>query len=229
MNPFFIDAAIVVLLLFTLWSGYRKGFVLTLCGFLALFVALIGASIAANILAEPVAELIQPAIERGIQEYVSNGVSASPADPQNAGADLELPLDSLLHFLEKSDLWYSDLAASFRAMVTPDAVSNALADFSHYIAVQIARIVLFILAFIVIQIAWFLLSHALDLAFKLPVLSTLNALSGAVLGLVKGMVLVYIAVWLLKDSFVSPEMMDGSKLLPFFAAGPAYLFSMISQ
>ena len=37
---------------------------------------------------------------------------------------------------------------------------------AQYIAVQIARIILFLLAFVVILIAWFILSHALDLGLN---------------------------------------------------------------
>ena len=35
------DIIIAALLLLAAWRGYKKGFVLTLCGFLALFVAFI--------------------------------------------------------------------------------------------------------------------------------------------------------------------------------------------
>ena len=43
MNPIIYDVLAAAVLILALWEGYRKGFVLTLCGFLALFVALIGA------------------------------------------------------------------------------------------------------------------------------------------------------------------------------------------
>ena len=55
MSGIVLDLILAALLLFFLWRGYSKGFVLTLCGLLAVFVALIGGSILADALARPVA------------------------------------------------------------------------------------------------------------------------------------------------------------------------------
>ena len=250
MNFLLIDIAIAALLLFSVWNGYRKGFVLTLCGFLAIFVALIGASICSSLFAPPVADLVTPMLEETVQEALNaymddtlSDISISSQFPAPEGSDLldlldptqlpigAIPMEEITAALQDNPL-LQRLAESFHGAVDSgsiDTTAHLAGALAAFIALQLARIVIFILAFFAINIAWFFLSHTLNLAFKLPVLSTLNALSGAVLGLVKGMVLVYIAVWLLKDGFISPEMMEGSKLLPFFAAGPAYLFSMISQ
>ena len=43
-----------------------------------------------------------------------------------------------------------------------------------------------LVSFALVLLLWLLLSRVLDLACKLPVLSTLNHWSGAALGLVKG-------------------------------------------
>ena len=45
-------------------------------------------------------------------------------------------------------------------------------------------------------LAWFLLSHALDLAFKLPILAEINLAGGLIIGLVKGGLLTVVLVWL---------------------------------
>ena len=57
---------------------------------------------------------------------------------------------------------------------------------------QIAKTVLYAVAFVLILVLWTILSRVLDLAFKLPVLSTLNRWSGGVMGLCEGVVLVVI-------------------------------------
>ena len=43
-----LDIIIVVVVAVAAWRGYRKGLVMTLCGFLAVFVALAGATVLAN-------------------------------------------------------------------------------------------------------------------------------------------------------------------------------------
>ena len=63
-------------------------------------------------------------------------------------------------------------------------------------------------------------------AFRLPVLSTLNRWSGAVLGLLRGGLLLFIACWLLKGSFLPQDAIQNSYLLNFFCtASPMTLLS----
>ena len=86
-----------------------------------------------------------------------------------------------------------------------DAVKNkiiqqgtrtAVQAVSEYISLLIARNLLFGLSYIAILLAWFLASHALDLAFHLPILSEVNLAGGLVFGLIKGVLLIIVLVWL---------------------------------
>lgn len=217
MNYIVFDLAIAAVLLFSLWRGYTRGFILTFCGFAAIFVALIGASFLSDALAEPVSQAIRPVVEENIQQtfqdYVQQmGDDQAPADQPN------LPLSEALEAL-KGSRWYQGFAEAIQDAVDQGVVevtAGAAQAIASYVAIQIARIVLFAVAFVLILVGWFLLSHALDLAFKLPVLSTLNHWSGAALGLIKGAVLVFIAAWLLGDSLLPPEAVRNSYLLKFF-------------
>ena len=105
--------------------------------------------------------------------------------------------------------------------------SNAIRALAEYVAIQVTKMVLFLLCFVLILAGWFVLSHALDLAFKLPVLSTLNQWSGAAIGLVKGGVLLFIACWLFRG-LLPQEAIDQSVLLRFFCTtNPFSLLSSI--
>ena len=225
MNPLIIDILIILVLLLSAIRGYCKGFILTLCGFLALFVALVGASILSELLAEPVAKAIRPMVEQGIYRVLENQV---PAAQQAAGAVLEefdLPLEEILSALKSTPV-YEGLAKAVEEAVNSGAVeitASAVRAVAEYAALQIARIVLFLLSFVAILILWFLLSHALDLAFHLPGLSFLNRWSGAALGLIKGALWVLIACWLLQDSYLTPELIAGSYLLPYL-----YKFNLLA-
>ena len=90
-----------------------------------------------------------------------------------------------------------------------------MASIAGYIAFQIAHSVLFVICFALVLAAWHFLSRTLNLAFKLPVLSTLNHWAGAAMGLVKGAALLFIACWLLR-SLIPQEAVDGTVLLHFF-------------
>ena len=225
MSYLIFDAAVVLVLLFTAWRGYRRGFVLTLCGFLALFVALIGASVVSNALSDPVSRALQPAIERNLNSvFEGYTVQQAPAQgsSQAAGSQGEeeviLPLQEALDILKDSNL-YRGFVESIQEALNEGMVSaaaNAVRVIADYVATQLSRIVIFFIAFVLILVLWYFISHALDLAFRLPVLSTINHWLGAGIGLLKGAVLLFILCWLFQGSFLPPEAVRETYLLRFF-------------
>ena len=229
MNYILFDLAILAVLALFLWRGYAKGFILTLCGFLAIFVALIGASILSNALAEPVAKTMEPVIAHRIQDALAQAIEETDfisVDGSIVQTPEELPLHEVIQQLTESKL-YQNFAASFQAAVDSGAAeitTNAARSIAHFAAVQIARTVIFAVSFAIL-IAWFFLSHALDLVAKLPVLNSVNQLAGGAVGLAKGVLLLFIAAWLFKDSFVPPEAVEQTYLLKFFCTvNPLSLF-----
>ena len=230
MSYFLYDIIIAAILLFFFWRGCRRGLVLTLCSLLAVFVALIGASFLSDALAEPVAKAVEPIVERRIQEILTEAIQSSEfisVDGSVAETPEDLPLNTVIEQLKESKL-YQGFADSFQKAVDEGATvvaTHAAQALAHFVAVQIARIVLFILAFFAVLIAWFFLSHALDLVAKLPVLYTANRWGGGAAGLVKGALVLFIAAWLLKDSYIPPDAAEHTFLLKFFCtASPLSFF-----
>ena len=222
-------AVIAILALFAFW-GFRKGLVLTLCSLAAVFVALIGASFLSDALAEPVAKVIEPAVTGSIHDTVTSYYQRSAAENSSkAEADWldQLPLDELLDPLRGSD-FFKGYVETFQKAVDDKAaeiVTHAVQALAHFVAVQIARTVIFVLAFCVILIGWFFLSRALDLVARLPVLSTVNRWGGAAAGLVKGGLVLFIAVGLLRDGYIPQEAVENTFLLNFFCtASPLSFF-----
>lgn len=229
MSYIIYDVIIAAVLLFFLWRGYVKGFVLTLCSLLAVFVALIGASFLSNALAEPAAKAVEPVIERRIQESLTEAIRSTEfiaVDGGVAETPEEIPLNTVIEHLKESKL-YQGFADAFQKAVdsgVAEVTANAAKALAHFVAVQIARMVIFAVAFIAVLIAWFFISHALDLVAKLPVLSTVNQWAGGAVGLVKGALVVFIAVWLLQGSYIPPEAVKQTWLLRFFAAASPLSF-----
>ena len=232
MTYLIFDLVLVALLLFFVWRGYERGFILTLCGFLAIFVAFIGASVVSHILAEPVSRSIRPIVEQQLHQFFEEHVSADVSLPEvplpdfdfggeavdEALSNLEIPLQEALELLKDTRL-YKGFADAFQNAVDSGMVSasaDAARVIADYIARQLAQIVLFLIAFILILILWFFLSHALDLAFRLPVLSAINHWTGGFLGFFKGALLLFIACWLLKGSFIPQDAIQNTYLLNFF-------------
>lgn len=240
MNVLIFDIAVAAVLLLFFLMGRRRGFVLTLCGLLAMFVALIGAIFLSELLSAPVARLVEPVIESSVAQLLQQSIDPSkwqlelPAPDSSAleGAQAllpQLPLEQALAALEGTGL-YSMFGRSLQDALETGAlevVSSAAAAISGFLAREVVRLVLFVLSFVVVLLAWNLLSHALDLAFRLPVLSGINRLMGGLVGLVKGALVVFIAAWLLKG-YLPPEAVEQTYLLKFFCENsPQSLLAMI--
>lgn len=233
MNYILFDVAIALILLVFLWRGHSKGFVLTLCGFLALFVAFLGASFVADLLAPTVSKAIVPVVEHSIHQSLEESIQHTEyISSSGAVVSLpeELPLAGVLDALQGSTL-YKGLADAFQTAVeqgVAEVTTNAARALAEFMALKIAQTILFLVAFVAILVGWWLLSHALDLAFKLPVLSTLNHWAGAAVGLLKGALFLFIAAWLLKDSLIPAQAIEHTLLLKFFCtASPLSLLAWL--
>lgn len=234
MTYWFFDLIILALLAFATWRGCRRGFILALCSLLAVFVAFIGAAFVSNLLAQPMSRLIQPALEHSIAQVLEEQVDrvgqqppdlSLPASSSGEGEEeaydwlAQLPVDEVLSALQESGL-YKGLVKPIQEAVhggVMEITGSAAQAVARYLALELARLLLFLISFGVILILWLLLSHALDLAFRLPGLSALNQTLGGLFGLLKGALIVFIAVWLLRGSLISREAVDGTLLLRFFA------------
>lgn len=235
MSSVLLDLVILAVLAFAVWRGMRRGLILTVAGFLAVFVAFIGASITVDALHEPVSRIIQPVIQQGVTEAFQqrsgtgiqiqdSGAAKPPAfhlpgeeEPEEE-PEIQVPLDVILDYFEENR-YLRPFAHSVRDALDAGIIhlaSSALEAVSAYAAIRIARVLIFIVAFIVLMVVWFFFSRALDLAFRLPVLSSLNSWGGGAAGFLKGALLLFIAAWLLRESVIPQRVIDESILLKFF-------------
>ena len=208
MHPIIFDLLIVFVVLISTVLGRRRGFILTLCGFLALFVALIGAAVLTNLLAKPISLLALPFVENALDQVIQ------PA----AEGVVYATIDQVIALMEQSDL-LRPLAAGVSQAVEQGALDMTL-DAVHAVAVflaeQLTRLVMFPLFFLLIMLIWTVLSHLLDLAFHLPGLNFLNRTAGLLLGFARGVLLAYGLCWLLKDNYLPQSVIEGGLLLPWF-------------
>ena len=240
MTYLIFDLAIVaVLALFTL-MGRKRGFILTLCGLLAVFVAFIGGAFLSDLMAPQVGRLIQPIVEEHVTQALQEVVNESQWSLEASAASValdglgqvapQLPVEQALAALEGTDIYrvFGDALKNALNEGLLNVTSSAAGAIAGYVAQEVARVVLFLICFVVVLATWTLLSHALDLAFRLPVLSSVNAMMGGIVGLLKGALVVFIAVWLLKGSVIPQAAQEQTYLLKFFCENsPLSLLAMI--
>lgn len=233
MLPFalILDLAVLAILALCAWRGAVKGLILTLCGLLAVIVAYLGSTWIANQFSKPVSEFIQPYISGYVEELLENSLDQFTDSVTDNTPSLQIPSDGAQEFpveiqatlgevltaLQQSKLFngliqsVSDAVDVGSLTVTTSAVSAVAA----YLSFQLARAGLFLLSFIFILVLWWLVSHMLDLAFKLPVLRTFNKAGGLLLGLVKGALVLLVACWAIRFF----------ELVPLETAQQTWLFS----
>ena len=217
MNYMIYDAVLLIILLVCFLRGRRKGLVLSLCGLLAIFVALIGARLVSDALAPLAADALEPHFAAVIEEQLGTGLDSGldqALEPQGENSSAILSLLSALGF-------YDEVSDAIRQTVTSQAaqtVADVALALARSVAEVVAGVLVYVVAFLVISAAWFLLSRALDLAARLPVINGLNRTLGGLFGLLQGMLVLFLAAWVLRlmGGVIPQETVDQTTVLKFF-------------
>ena len=231
-SPILLDILLIAVLVLFAFLGARKGFILTLCSLVAVVVALVGANLVADVAAPMVANAIQPKLEQAIVEQLDEALKSTEFVGVNGGVAAsveEIPLAGVLGVLRENELYIGFMDSVEKALSegATATIAGAASRVAALLAAQLARSIIFVIAFFIILIAWWILSHVLDLVSKLPVIDQLNHTLGGGLGLVKGLVICYVLVWLLYDvtGYVTASVVNDSYLFRFLALhSPLELF-----
>lgn len=212
--PYLLDLIVAAVAALFLWKGWRKGLILSLCGLLAVLAAFAGAGLAARTLSPAVGQALEPKISQLIEERLEQELAPPPAgEDGSAGED---PLSSVLSVLKDLGL-YEGLVDSLQHTVEEGMAGavSAAASAGAAMAQSIAYRILFLVSFALILALWGWLSRALDLVARLPGLHFLNKTGGAAIGLVKALLVLFLATWLLQSlgHFVPEETVAQTTLL----------------
>ena len=195
----FVDIFMAAILLLALVLGVRQGFVQSLARVAIVIVALLGAAWLAQQLAEPAAKWLEPVLTVAVD------------DPSLAAAGLLETFGFSGDVLDELVQSVTDKAQEMGQTLLTAVVSTVL----HSVAYAVVYLLSFLLLLLVLR----LLLAPLHLFTKLPVVHGVNAILGGALGLVKGTLLLFFAVWLLRrfQILVTPELIGQTYILRFFA------------
>lgn len=149
----------------------------------------------------------------------SGGAADSSGDSTEDGAQTRLQAGELLKLMGWDDTLTQSLSDKVAEKVQETGVSLAMAVVDSVME-SFVYILLFALPFVVLMLLLHLVAKALDLAMKLPGIHFLNGLGGALMGLIQGALLVFLAIWLLRCLHVSfdTETVAQTRLLSFFTS-----------
>lgn len=220
-TPVIIDIAVAAVLVGFVIYGGSRGLVRSLAGLVAVVIALVGAGIAAATFTPPAAEYVTPLIAEKIEERVEEAVASRTDEVQMPEVEVaeDLSVGELLALLGLDEEVRGQLSEQAETAMrdTGAAVVEAVVESVAYSFIYGA---LYILVFLLLLLLVHVLIGAMDLVMKLPGLNLLNALGGALVGLVEGALLLFLAVWVLRRLGVSfeTEALAEAHILRIFAA-----------
>ena len=206
----FVDLIIAALLVLALIQGARQGFVQALTRIVVVIAALLLAGWIAGKLAEPAARWLEPMLTEKIQQQM-DGQAAAADDPSLAAAGLLETFGFSGEALDKLVESATEKAQEVGQTLLSAVVSTVLRS--------VAYAVVYLVSFLLLLLLLRLLLAPLHLFTKLPVVHGINAVMGGALGLVKGALLLFFAVWLLRrlQIWITPELISQTYILRFFA------------
>lgn len=237
MDYLILDLIIAGVLVGFAIHGAWRGLVLSLCGLLAVVVAFVGAGFAAKSLAPAVAGTLEPrfaaAIEARLEEAIPDAVDPPAPGAPPSGTPEEAALGSVLDVLDDMGLYDALISAVSDAVTRGMTAASAAASaaVAAALAQSVSYLAVFLIAFILILLIWNLISRALDLVARLPGLHALNKTGGAILGLLKACILLFVAAWLIQylGCLIPEETVMKTHLLKFFMrTNPFELISRFS-
>ena len=215
-TPVIMDIVAVAALLIFVIVGAREGLFRSLAGLVIVVVALVGAGMIAATLADPAAKLITPIIEKAITEKVDDAITEKTGklDTQRTDTGVEELMD-ILGLDEDVRQSIGQRAEESVRSTGASAISAVVESLCRSIIYG----VLYIFSFLALSVLLHILAKAMDLLTKLPVIHSLNALGGGAIGLVKGALVLFLAIWALRRLGVSfeTEAVAQTHILQFFA------------
>ena len=227
--PYVLDVLAVALFGLMVWIGYKRGFFKTIMRLVSLAVALASAAL----LSQPAAQLLYNLLLRGrVTEFVTATFTKTS---QTVSASVDSLMSSVpgifQHALTAEGLT-SSAEVMTRAGVTAEtapteASSAVLSRVVEPLTVTLLAGACFIVIFILCLIAMLLITHAVDLATKLPVLKQINGVLGLLVGIAEGIILVWVLSrglsWLAAtvppNDWLSPAVVDRTWVLHLFGDG----------
>lgn len=202
-----IDLILLLIVVVCAKSGSKNGFAKTLVSFFGIFIAFILAvllckpianGIYSGVIEKPVTSGIENAINKQIDDNVSGNL-----DSQQVILSVEEAIDKLPAFV-KNAVNFEDKKTQLSTNMD-EFKSQGVSEFSQKIAdtvvkpaaITVLSVVSFIVILLIAAIVCAIIAKSLKLVNKIPLLGSLNAFLGGLLGVLKGIIIVLVINWAL--------------------------------
>ena len=196
MTTFLIDVAIVGTVVFCGWRGFKSGLIRGVFGVVSLILALLVANIAAQAYSGETKSMLLP--------FASGIIDSTLTELSEQGVEYQ----AIAHDHDIDDVDFGTAYLALRQIGFPEAAAVKIAEksieleedeqrgyFSDIIAEKLSStlsyVAVFGIAFLLIAIVFAVIGNLVGFVFALPGLRLVDIISGSVLGLLKGVIIVY--------------------------------------
>lgn len=197
-----IDLVLAGIVALCAWRGFRTGIINGVSWILAIVISIYGANLVANVYSRELAGMMQP-FALGVVDSTLNG------DKENGSPDDDTVIDQNISIDErdKLDVYTVSKAVLTRLGIVPgaaDSIARQTAqEYEHVspdmsyrltelLCERAAYVVLFIIAFALIAIIFTVIGNVFDLSFGIPGHENLNHITGAALGIIRGILILLV-------------------------------------
>ena len=217
-----LDAAIILIVVFCSWRGFKSGIIRGVVGVLALVVSIFAANLVATAYSGEFTGMLRP--------FVS-GVVDNAMQPDTEAAEEEEPEALPENAEEQGETYVSAFSAMRRIGLPVEAAGNIAAsvkegysgikqnlsaEITDRLCARIAYIAVFGICFILVAIVFAVIGNLVNFAFSLPGLKLLDSLAGLAFGIAKGAIIVFVVGVIIRYfGLIAQSMIQSTHLLNF--------------
>jgi uncharacterized membrane protein required for colicin V production len=215
-----IDLAIVAIVVFCGWRGFKNGLIRGAFGVVTLVAALFIANIVASAYSEEFTDMLNPFIGGRVDSELAEMMEES-ADEQGGmvaypafSVTVDGARDTAFYALRRIGLPVS-AADNVAERTTDGTVAGFLSDaLTDRLSSAFAYVAVFGIAFLLVSIAFAVIGNLINVVFSLPGLRLVDMIAGTALGLAKGLLIVFgLAVIVRYIGIFAPERLEGTTVL----------------
>ena len=186
-----IDLAVIAIIAFCVWRGYKNGLIRGVFGVVALIASLLIANIAAKVYSEEFTGMLQP--------FVGGVVDTTLADILDGNVSYDMDVS------KRESKEFATAYAALRHIGLPEAAAVRVAEMasqsddpdaslsdiiSDKLSSTLAFVAVFGIGFILLSIVFAVIGNLIGFVFSLPGLRILDIAAGVVFGFFRGLIIV---------------------------------------
>lgn len=215
-----IDFALVAVVLFCAWRGWRSGLIRGVCGVLALILSLYGANLLASTFSHEFTGALHPFVSGIVDSAVTSVLTPDEEDENEPIAEDKKSDVFTVAFTSLRRIGLAESAAtqmSGEIVDETDAVGRDMTTrLVDKLCSALAYVAVFLLAFLLLSIVFALIGNLLNFVFAIPGIELIDSLLGMVLGVAKGaIILLAVATALRYIGVIPAEMVEDTVILEF--------------